>query len=164
MKIRKAVMTDFPAIIKVYKGVTKHMITNNIFQWDDLYPDESILKMDIEEKTMYLCEIKTAIAAIFVLNQECDPEYKTGDWQYKNPPFSVIHRLCVNPNFQGMGVGKQAMLSAESILRKEGMSSVRLDVFSQNPAALRLYYNLGYLKVGQVNFRKGLFYLFEKRL
>lgn len=164
MKIRKAVESDFPAIFEVYKDVINHMLANGIYQWDDLYPNEDILKTDIEQKTMYLCEIENVIVAVFVLSRECDLEYEIGDWQHKHSSFSVVHRLCVNPDFQGMGVGTQAMLYAESILKDGGIDSVRLDAFSQNPAALRFYGKLGYSKVGQVNFRKGLFYLFEKKL
>jgi ribosomal protein S18 acetylase RimI-like enzyme len=56
------------------------------------------------------------------------------------------------------------MKYAEDTLRSEGIEAVRLDAFSQNPAALRLYEKRGYEKVGEVTFRKGRFYLFEKKL
>jgi len=56
------------------------------------------------------------------------------------------------------------MLAAEGVLINMGIKSVRLDTFSENPAALRLYEKLGYKNTGRVNFRKGLFYLFEKSL
>ncbi|MDP4147194.1 MAG: GNAT family N-acetyltransferase, partial [Bacillota bacterium] len=39
-----------------------------------------------------------------------------------------------------------------------------LDVFSLNPFALKMYYKQGYIKVGEVNWRKGKFYLMEKKL
>ncbi len=50
------------------------------------------------------------------------------------------------------------------MLRDRGIESVRLDAFSLNPYALRMYEGLGYKKVGEANWRKGLFYLFEKNL
>lgn len=52
----------------------------------------------------------------------------------------------------------------ESIIQSKGIETIRLDAFSQNPIALRMYENLGYKKVGEVNFRKGLFYLYEKKI
>lgn len=164
MIVRKAIESDLIEIIQIYKNAVQCMNTNGILQWDDIYPTEDILKTDVEQNTMYLCIIEDAIAAVFVLNQKYDHEYESGHWQYKQASFSVVHRLCVNPAFQGKGVGFQAMITAESILRKNGTDAVRLDAFSQNPAALSLYKKLSYTKVGAVQFRKGLFFLFEKKL
>lgn len=41
---------------------------------------------------------------------------------------------------------------------------IRLDAFTGNPRALKLYDGLGYRRSGYVTFRKGLFVCFEKRL
>ncbi|MNN59613.1 hypothetical protein D3C81_1747410 [compost metagenome] len=38
------------------------------------------------------------------------------------------------------------------------------DAFSQNPYALRMYEKLNYHTVGEVQWRKDLFYLMEKKL
>jgi hypothetical protein len=56
------------------------------------------------------------------------------------------------------------MIMIEELLRKEGIQSIRLDAFSLNPYALKMYGALGYQKVGETNWRKGLFYLLEKKL
>ena len=108
--------------------------------------------------------IDNQIASVFVLNQECDPEYSVGNWKNNDTSFAVVHRLCVNPDFQRTGIGTRTILAAEALLTNMGIKSVRLDAFSENPAALRLYEKLGYQNTGRVNFRKGLFYLFEKSL
>lgn len=52
----------------------------------------------------------------------------------------------------------------ESTFLGNGIQAVRLDAFSLNPYALRLYERLGYRKTGEVTFRKGVFYLYEKEL
>jgi ribosomal protein S18 acetylase RimI-like enzyme len=54
------------------------------------------------------------------------------------------------------------MLYIEDYLKSKNINSIRLDAFSKNLIALRLYNKLGFKKVGEVNFRKGLFILFEK--
>ena len=56
------------------------------------------------------------------------------------------------------------MQQAELIFKEQGFKSVRLDAFAQNPYVLRLYDSLGYRRVGEANFKEGLFYLFEKSL
>jgi ribosomal protein S18 acetylase RimI-like enzyme len=85
-------------------------------------------------------------------------------WSFKEGRFAVIHRLCVHPDFQGKGLAKKTMQLAQEMLKREGYGSIRLDTFSKNPIARRLYEHLGFSYVGEVNFRKGLFYLMEKAL
>lgn len=52
----------------------------------------------------------------------------------------------------------------EDLLKKQRVQSIRLDAFSLNPYALKMYEALGYEKVGEINWRKGTFYLCEKKL
>ncbi len=113
---------------------------------------------------MFLGETDNQLASIIVLNNEYDKEYEAAAWQYKDVSFLVVHRLCVNPVYQGKGVGRQTMLLVEEMLLSDGIESIRLDAYSLNPIAMNMYKKLGYLKVGEVMWRKGLFYLFEKKL
>lgn len=160
--VRKATLRDLPEVAALFQKAIRHMEERGIRQWDELYPDEATLAHDIKDGVMYLLWIEGGLAAAFVLNRECDPEYASGNWRGSAPSFGVVHRLCVNPGFQGQGLGTRAMTAAEALAKSGGLESVRLDAFSQNPAALRLYQKLGYSKVGEVHFRKGLFFLYEK--
>lgn len=164
MKIRKAVFEDLGMIIEIFKNAIVAMNKNNIPQWDELYPNARILEEDILKEQMYVGIIDDTIVSAAVVNSESDDEYKNGDWKYINGRFAVIHRLCVDPIYQNQKAGKSMMLEIEELLRKDGVQSIRLDAFSLNPYALKMYEMLGYQKVGQANWRKGLFYLFEKKL
>jgi ribosomal protein S18 acetylase RimI-like enzyme len=162
--IRKAVAADFPAVFALYQNAIAAMQAAGIDQWDERYPDEKIIREDIDSGCAYLCMLDGQIASVFVLNQLCDPEYADGNWRYPHASFAVIHRLCVSPAFWGQGMGTQTMLAAESIAQSMNLETMRLDAFAQNPAALALYKRLGYGRVGSVQFRKGEFFLFEKKL
>jgi GNAT superfamily N-acetyltransferase len=161
---RKANIGDLVHVVKIYKNAINRMEKNNILQWDDLYPNEVILKDDILKEQMFLGEINNKIVSVVVLNKNYDEEYKNGNWNYKDLPFAVVHRLCVNPDFQNKGIGNNTMLSIEKLLKKDGIETIRLDAFSLNPYALSMYEKLGYKKVGEVNWIKGLFYLYEKKI
>ena len=162
--VRKANTKDINTVLNIFKAVIKEMDANGIFQWDDLYPDEDILREDIRTNQMYLGEVDGKIASVFVLNQECDEEYKNGNWNLKHSSYAVIHRLCVNPFFQNIGIGAKTMNIIEKMVKQDHIKTIRLDAFSLNPYALKLYQKLGYINVGEVTWRKGLFYLFEKKL
>ena len=162
--VRKALITDLRNVCDIYKKAIKVMDSNHIPQWDELYPNEELLEYDILISQMYIGELGSQVASVFVLNQEYDPLYENGDWAYQESSFMVVHRLCVNPEFQNRHVGTATMLMLENMLKSQGIETVRLDAFSRNPYALRMYEKLGYKKVGEAAWRKGLFYLYEKHL
>ncbi len=164
MRFRKAVPSDLEEIVAVFGRAVKTMEENHIFQWDEQYPDRGILQEDILAKQMYVGEQEKRICSVFVLNRECDPEYETGRWKRDTKDYLVLHRLCVDPLCQNQGLGKVTVEYAEKEAEKMGCREIRLDVFSCNPFALRLYQKSGYIKTGEVYFRKGLFYLMEKEL
>lgn len=164
MRIRKAELEDLNIIIDIFSSAIIAMNENNINQWDERYPTSMILEQDILNKKMYVGVKDNTIVSVIVVNSEFDEQYKDGKWKYDNEKFVVVHRLCVNPTYQNQKIGKNTMIMIEELLRKEGIQSIRLDAFSLNPYALRMYDTLGYQKVGQTNWRKGLFYLFEKKL
>lgn len=138
------------------------MIQQNIFQWDEVYPNEEVFRQDIEKGQLTVGIMDEQIAVVYVLNQECEEEYKSGKWKYENGPFCVVHRLCVNPVFQNRGVGRAVMLHIEKEANAMGFRSIRLDAFTGNLFALKLYDKLGYEQAGYADWRKGRFYLLEK--
>jgi ribosomal protein S18 acetylase RimI-like enzyme len=140
------------------------MVANNILQWDELYPNETILKEDIVKRQMFAGMVNNEIASIFVLNKEFDDEYLTAQWEHKNDDFIILHRICVKVSFQNKGIGTKTMEMIEEKMKGAGIKSMRLDAFSKNPYSLKMYNKLGYKKVGEANWRKGLFYIFEKTL
>lgn len=164
MKIRKAEFGDLNIIIDIFKNAIKVMEDNNIFQWDDIYPNNILLEQDILERQMYVVLKDNTIVSVVVVNNEYDEQYINGEWRYDNENFAVVHRLCVNPTFQNREIGKNTMILIENLLKDNGIQSIRLDSFSLNLYALKMYEKLGYQKVGEANFRKGLFYLLEKKL
>ena len=140
------------------------MEQNNIHQWDEIYPDKAILEEDITKNLMYIGKIDNSIAVCFVLSEECDEEYKNGAWKYPNARFNVIHRLCVNPEFQNKGIATETMKYIENICKSEGYDSIRLDCFTENPYSRKLYDKAGYSVVGYADWRKGRFELREKKI
>lgn len=159
---RLASLDDLNEICALVSGAIDAMVKRHIFQWDDLYPTREDFLTDIDKKQLYVGMAEERIAVIFVVNQEYDEEYENGDWKYRDAPFCVLHRLCVNPVFQNQKVAGRTLLHIEKEMKKRGMKAIRLDAFSENPFALKLYDRHGYTKVGHADWRMGRFYLMEK--
>ena len=96
-------------IFDLYSAAIENMETQGIHQWDQIYPDKEILRQDILKNQMFIGEKDNRIAVCFVLNEECDDDYKNGDWICQEARFCIIHRLCVNPVFQNQGIAGQTM-------------------------------------------------------
>ena len=150
-------------ICELYKDATEHLNALGIYQWDDKYPCREILEEDIHSGNMYVLTSGSRIAAAYVLNEDADIEYISGNWQYKGYGL-ILHRLCVHPEFQGKGLGRSAVLDAERRAVKSGADFLRLDTFEKNYISTRLYTSMGYRPAGSVTFRMGTFYLYEKAL
>lgn len=159
---RPAEMSDLPEISRLVSSAVLEMEKNGIHQWDEIYPIAEDFSEDILVGDQYVGTVGDRIAVIYSLNQSCDDEYKNGSWQYPNEPFAVIHRLCVSPDFQHRGIAAETVSHIETQLQKQGITVIRLDVFTENPYALRLYEKIGFKKTGTVKWRKGDFLLMEK--
>jgi hypothetical protein len=59
---------------------------------------------------------------------------------------------------------REILLHIEKQIKEMGYQSIRLDVFTENPFAQRLYLHNGYEPRGYANWRKGRFDLMEKRI
>ena len=164
MEFSFACRDDLPEIVSLFGEATRHMDATGIHQWDAIYPDRQILLEDIEQGILQIGTLDGQITVVFVLDACSEEDYEEADWSTHPERIIVLHRLCVHPAFQGRGVARAAMDYLEQSVRDRGISTIRLDAFSQNPTALRLYESRGYRKAGEITYRKGLFYLYEKLL
>lgn len=164
LRFRRATLFDLPEVFRLFAAAIARMNELGIPQWDEIYPDKAVLRRDVLRRELFVGLLEGRIACAFALSRQCDEEYGQGAWRYPEAPFLVVHRLCVHPAYQNRRVAARAMAYIERRLYKKGVRAVRLDAFSRNPYALRLYERLGYEKTGEVRFRKGLFFLYEKPL
>lgn len=159
---QKAELSRLDDICRMFGDAMKNMESMGIYQWDEAYPNRTDFERDIKAGQMYVALDGSSIAASYTINTECEEEYNSADWQYPDYEYIVIHRLCVNPQYQNMKIGKRTVLHIEEQARNMGYKSIRLDTFSQNPYALKLYYGLMFRETGFADWRMGRFILMEK--
>ena len=91
-QFRPAQLTDLPEICALIRAAIDTMARQGIFQWDEIYPDESDFRRDIEHGWLYVGMVEDQLAVVFALNGECDPAYESGQWKY-DCAHLVLHRF-----------------------------------------------------------------------
>ena len=160
--IKKLSTDHLSDAFSIIESVIAKMNDEQIFQWDEHYPTREIIEKDIDEGHAFGFFHLDELRGYIVLNEEYSPEYNSLEWTDKSGTSLIVHRLSIKADCQGQGIAKQLMIFAEEYAKKNNHSSIKLDAFLHNKAALRLYEKSGYTKVGTVTFRKGEFNCYEK--
>ncbi len=163
--IKKASKQDLDQLLTVVKSCGKNLIDQGIFQWNEEYPKREDLLEDIELQELWKLEDKNSIIGLIVLTENEDAEYQDVKWLTKNHKNLYIHRLAVDPKFQGKGYAQKLMDFAEKYAKENGYNSIRLDTFSQNKRNLKFYEQRNYIKLESIYFPKQSafpFYCYEK--
>jgi GNAT superfamily N-acetyltransferase len=164
--LRLANAADLPALMALVRRVVPPMRAMGNLQWDDHYPNQQVFHQDIQLKQLWVAELIGTLAGVAAITTDQSPEYADVGWDL-NEPAIVTHRLAVDPAFRGAGIAIALMQQAEMVALARGMSVLRVDTNTQNPATQRLLPKLGYTLAGEIGlaFRPGLRFLcYEKRL
>ncbi len=150
--IRKAKLPEIAEIVELTRACGKEMASRGIYQWNEYYPSRTVLENDIDRGELYLLEDSRVILGIIALTTIIDEEYKSVSWLTPNDNNLYVHRLAVDPEYQGLGYAQQLMSFAEAFALEGNFESIRLDTFSQNPRNQRFYEQRGYSRLGEVYF------------
>jgi ribosomal-protein-alanine acetyltransferase len=64
--------------------------------------------------------------------------------------YGHIITINVAPNYRRKGIASKMLKETEAILKEKGITECRLEVREDNSAALKLYQNRGYQKIGRL--------------
>ena len=166
MELRRAKLEDVNAVMALVKRVIPLMRAGGNLQWDDAYPNPGVFSQDVAQGQLWLAEIEGGLAGIAAITTDQEPEYAEVGWDLAETAI-VVHRLAVDPAYQGRGVAAALMAQAELEARDRGIAVLRLDTNTHNEATRKLFPRLGYVFAGEIGlgFRPGLrFRCYEKRL
>ena len=152
MAIRKAKTEDIETILSIISACTKDLISKEIFQWSQEYPNKEAFENDLAYNWLYIItENKKTIGSISI-TPHMDKEYSSVKWLSKTSNNLYIHRLAVDPKMQGKGCAQKLMDFAENYGRQNNYESIRLDTFSKNTRNQKFYEQRGYIKLENVYF------------
>ncbi len=150
--IRKAKKEEILQLLAISKACANHMISQNIYQWNEVYPSISTFEKDILRNELFVLLIENNIIGCIVLTPKIDKEYIPINWLTQNANNLYVHRLAIHPDYQGKGFAQKLMDFAENFAIKNNYSSIRLDTFSKNSRNQKFYELRGYTKLGSVYF------------
>ncbi len=147
----QAELKHLAGILYLYRLCVKDMNESGLFNWNTAYPSGKI-QSDIEKGNFYIWLENEIIVSAVSLDKEQPEGYEEQDWQHKDIPFLVVHRLAVLPGLQNKGIGEKVMKDVIRVAREKSCQVIRLDAFTGNPGAVKLYEKLGYSDVGEIYF------------
>jgi len=140
----------------IYNGdcleVMDYLIEQGVFQWNAEYPNLKYVENDIAKGSLVKLTNDYQLVGIVSFDDFQEPEYRTVNWQINCESIAVIHRLAVDPLFQGKGFAMILMNFAEKSISEAGFQAIRLDAYSGNEMVLGIYDNLGYKRIGEIYF------------
>jgi len=149
-QLQKATIAMLDRVNDIYIRSREQLLEQEIFQWDESYPNKDYFESCIEEQDLLVWIQDDKVVGHVVLNEWQSEEWECIPWQGKHP--LIIHSLMIDPIHEGKGLGSKMVKACEEFARIQGYKSMRLDAFSGNRKAIYLYNKLGYEKRGSVFF------------
>ncbi len=152
--IRCAKILEIPEILGLTTACAKQMEKTGVFQWNEEYPSREAFEKDISRKELFVLKSGNTLIGCITITTYMDEEYFPVKWLTPNENNIYIHRLAVEPEYQGKAYARMLMNFAENYARNNKYISIRLDTFSQNKRNQKFYEQRGYQKLGNVYFPK----------
>lgn len=151
MEIRRAKTEDLTEIMEIYAQARDFMArTGNPNQWGDHYPEEELIRTDIEKEISYVAEQNGQIKAVFMYVFGDDPTYSViedGDW-IDDRPYGVIHRIASREGVRGAGSFCMQWGFAEC-------GNLRMDTHEDNKVMQHVLEKNGFRRCGRIYVEDG---------
>lgn len=149
MYIRKAKIEDLTQIMDIYRKAQDFMIeSGNPNQWGHHYPDEDLIKVDINEEVCYLICDDECPHGVFALLKGDEPTYQyieDGKW-LNEEEYVTIHRIASDGIMHG--IFNCAIEYCKGI-----SNNIRIDTHYNNEIMQRQIEKNGFQKCGTIYVR-----------
>lgn len=150
MEFTRATVPQIPAVLDVIGQCREMLTAQGILQWDAAYPNRAFFQQATDDGTLFVLMEAEVVRGVVVLDQWQPPEWDAINWGPSTGRCLVPHALAVAPVIQGRGYGTTLLAFCEAFAGAGGYESIRLDAYSGNDAALRLYERHGYSLRGEI--------------
>lgn len=128
--IRAAIINDLEVIASLAKIVRSDMVSKGLNQWVGDYPNIDNFRSDLDKGGLFVLVEADKIVGSCSILKENDIAYKEVVWNGKSA--LVIHRILIDPAYQGKGFGKEMVNFAYKKVLNEGYDSLKIDTHPDN--------------------------------
>lgn len=133
---------DLPDVMRIIADAQADFRARGIDQWQNGYPNEQVIRGDIERGESYVVTRGGQVVATAMITFAPDPNYATiydGEWLLPAAAcYATIHRIAVALSARGQGLAEWIVGQAERMCRKRGADSLRIDTHRDNRSMQRV--------------------------
>lgn len=154
MELAIARIEDVDEIMDILSNGRAFIATLGIDQWQGGYPQRKIIEDDIADMQGYVVNDRECIVGTAMIAEMVEEDYRVieGAWlnEGEDARYVAVHRVAVKASHRSKGVAGFILKEAESIARKMGCESVRIDTHPGNIPMQKLLVKHGYKKCGSI--------------
>ncbi|MBS6646276.1 MAG: GNAT family N-acetyltransferase [Clostridiaceae bacterium] len=149
MFFRKAQETDISRMMEMVNQSKASMKARGIDQWQQGYPNEAVLRVDLEKGTSYVLEDCGLVVGMITVVSGDEEAYRKieGSW-LNQEPYVSYHRVCVEEGRKGQGLAGILFEEGEKLCREWGFKNIRNDTHPDNRSMQRAVEKFGFERCG----------------
>ena len=157
MEIRKSQIKDFDRIKYLYDSAREYFKKIGIDQWQKGYPSDKMIEADILNGESFVCLIDGKIIAVFMSAKKKEPSYESiyDGWWRLDEDYVVLHRVAVDEEYKGHGIGGQIVEFVEKTFCPTGKGYIKADTHENNYAMQKMLVKSGFKKAGIIRLAEG---------
>lgn len=135
MEFRLSTKNDIKRIFKIISDAQEYFKKNNIDQWQNGYPNEETILIDVNNGESYVLIDEQNIVGVCTISFRSEPTYNKiyyGNWSQKDALYGVIHRIAVESSLKKKGLGTFIFENAEKIALENNIKNLRVDTHEDN--------------------------------
>ena len=156
MSLRLAVSDDVPYVMEIIRKVLPRMHAAGNYQWDEYYPTEATFQKDIKNDTLYVFDKAGVIKGCIVADDNHAYAYDDIPWALARFDCLALHRLAVDPDFQGRGLAQKILNGVIEEGKAKGYYGIHTDTSMENKPMQQLFEKLGFEFRGKLNLDENL--------
>ena len=146
MELIKSNINNVEDIMEIIKKAQLYFKEQGIDQWQNNYPNEESIKLDIKENQSYVLINKDEVIATAALTFQREDVYENiqnGKW-LNNEDYAAIHRIAVDDSQKGKGIAGRMIEKLEKVCKDKSIYNIKVDTHEKNKSMQKLLKKSGF--------------------
>ncbi|BFT72800.1 GNAT family N-acetyltransferase [Paenibacillus sp. P36] len=161
LDIRRAELADAESVRELLVHAARWIErTQGFIQWREERFSQSYVLDLIQQDEFFVAHMDGVPVGCFSIQWRDEEIWR--DQHHENAGY--VHRLAVSRDYPGMGIGTRLLNWAESYIKEQGKSWIRLDCMADNAALNRYYTREGFAFCGRYEAQGWAAHLYERQI